>query len=108
MTIDTKLKFFCKFCKKEFPILIEGNNLPTFNSKMEENELIEHASDFHWSEYHRRCCICGEVVSSEELEDFDITEKRIRIHPKYVQETQENEPKESMSVHEKCKLIKLP
>jgi len=108
MTIDSKLKFYCKFCKKEIPILLEGNNIPTFNSKMEENELIEYASDSHWSECHRRCCICGEVVSGEEYDSFDITEKRIRIHPKYIQETKENEPEESMSVHEKCKMTKLP
>jgi hypothetical protein len=106
MTTDSKLKFYCKFCKKEIPILLEGDNLPIFNSKMEENELIEHAEYFHWSECHRRCCICGEILNSGEIDVFDITEKRIRIHPKYIQETKENEPEELLSVHEKCKLAK--
>lgn len=108
MTIDCKLKFFCKFCKREIPIFLEGNNLPTLDSVIEKNELIEHAEYSHWSECHRRCCICGEVLSCEEIDVFDITEKRIRIHPKYVQETKENEVGELLSVHEKCRLAKKP
>jgi len=97
-------KFYCELCKKELPIQLYGDINSSFTPE-DEPELIDWTRHFHWTDNHRVCAICGELVKSGSLEVM-INEKGIKIHKDYTDEYKKIEQGDEFGplliVHEDC------
>lgn len=97
-------KFYCELCKQERPIHLYGSTDSSFTPDYED-ELIDWARHFHWTDNHRVCAICGKLVHSGELE-LIVNDGKVHVHNEYTDEYKKIEQGDQFGhlliVHEDC------
>ncbi len=90
------------FCKKELPLDVYGSDVSASEDKEFDKEVKEWGEHYHWIDAHRRCAICGELVTSDDLELL-VNDGKTNIHEEYLNQTYEKSHKgHLLTVHGKC------
>lgn len=103
MKVIYRTKFHCKFCKKDIALNVYGSdeNVDGQNNEFDK-EVKEWGEHYHWIDTHRRCALCGGLVTSDDLELL-VNDGKIRIHKEYEAQTYEETHKgQLLTVHGKC------
>lgn len=100
MKVVHTAQFHCKYCDKEISTRVFGNQEFDQTTKYYIEEAKKWAEHYHWTDHHRRCAICGNLVDSGNLglikrENISI------IHEKYLKETFEVK-NQLLVVHKNC------
>jgi hypothetical protein len=100
--------FHCKFCDKDIPLPVVGDESSDFPANEGEvQEAKEWGEHFHWCDHHRRCAVCGDVVlggeNGGESLNLVFDDGSIELHPAYIAETLRREGgRQLLVVHRRC------
>lgn len=101
--------FYCKFCKKDIPLNVFGDMASSFPENHEEEaEAKKWGEHYHWTDNHRRCAICGDLVFSGKQDEpkglnLIVNNGQVLIHEQYERETMDKAHGEQLLiVHNGC------
>ncbi len=87
-------KYYCDICKKDLPLQVFGDRpfAEAIDLQVEE-EAKKWGEHYHWTDNHRKCAVCGNLVTSG-LDEKDpnrlnlvINQSQFEIHSNYEKET---------------------